>query len=153
MVEVMVAILILTIAILPMAAMFTTGLDSLTKSSGYDKARALANAQLEKGQNLSKTTPAGWATLNSTSFPVCAGGSGPTSMGSGNSTATNCTDPDAPGYTFDLKKQYVQFDPAGATGADLQILPSTTDQKMMQLTVTVHWRENSYKTTRMVFQA
>jgi prepilin-type N-terminal cleavage/methylation domain-containing protein len=47
-VEVMVAILILLIAIIPMVGMFDVGLRSATTGGNYDRARMLANANLEK---------------------------------------------------------------------------------------------------------
>jgi prepilin-type N-terminal cleavage/methylation domain-containing protein len=52
-VEVMVSIIILAIAILPMASMFDMGLNSATAGSKYDKARALANLKMEEAKNLS----------------------------------------------------------------------------------------------------
>src|SRR5918997_1300203 len=52
----MVSIVILAIAILPMFAMFDTGLHSANRGSNYDKARALANKQLEQAQSLSYGT-------------------------------------------------------------------------------------------------
>src|SRR5215210_4620017 len=51
-VEVMVSIMILAIAIVPMAAMFDMGLSSATKSGNYDRARALANLKLEQAKSL-----------------------------------------------------------------------------------------------------
>jgi prepilin-type N-terminal cleavage/methylation domain-containing protein len=51
-VEVMVAIFILAIAIIPMVGMFDTGLHSATAGSNYDRARMLANANLEKVRSL-----------------------------------------------------------------------------------------------------
>ncbi len=47
-VEVIVSILILTIAIIPMVGMFDMGLKSATQGSKYDTARALVNKNLEK---------------------------------------------------------------------------------------------------------
>lgn len=46
-VEVVVAILILAVAILPMAAMFDSALNASRASGDYDKARALAHRTLE----------------------------------------------------------------------------------------------------------
>jgi len=46
-VEVMVSIMILAIAIIPMVGMFDAGLRAASTSGNYDKARALANANLE----------------------------------------------------------------------------------------------------------
>ena len=51
-VEVMVSMIILTIAILPMAGMFDMGLNSATRGSNYDKARALANLKMEEAKSL-----------------------------------------------------------------------------------------------------
>ena len=48
----MVSIIILAIAILPMVGMFDMGLNSATKGSNYDKARALANLKLEQAKSL-----------------------------------------------------------------------------------------------------
>jgi prepilin-type N-terminal cleavage/methylation domain-containing protein len=47
-VEVMVAIMILAIAILPMVSMFDAGLQASAQGSNYDEARALANEKLEE---------------------------------------------------------------------------------------------------------
>src|SRR5215217_3487271 len=52
-VEVLASIIIMGIAILPMIAMFDTGLNSASRGSNYDKARMLANANIEKVQSLS----------------------------------------------------------------------------------------------------
>jgi Tfp pilus assembly protein PilV len=52
-VEVIASILIMGIAILPMIAMFDTGLNSATAGSNYDKARMLADTNLEKVRALS----------------------------------------------------------------------------------------------------
>jgi prepilin-type N-terminal cleavage/methylation domain-containing protein len=51
-VEVMVAIIIMALAILPMVAMFDMGLHSTTVGSSYDRARTLANLKLEEAKNL-----------------------------------------------------------------------------------------------------
>ena len=47
-VEVIVSIFILAAAILPMVGMFDMGLNAATRGSNYDKARALADTNLEK---------------------------------------------------------------------------------------------------------
>jgi prepilin-type N-terminal cleavage/methylation domain-containing protein len=51
-VEVIVSIIIMAIAILPMITMFDMGLHTATAGSNYDKARMLANTNLEKGRAL-----------------------------------------------------------------------------------------------------
>lgn len=53
MVEVMVAILILAVAIIPMVGMFDAGLRAAVVGSNYDQARALANSNLEKVEAMS----------------------------------------------------------------------------------------------------
>lgn len=55
MVEVVVAILILSIAILPMVSMFDAGLRAAVLGGNYDKGRALANTNLESVKGLSYT--------------------------------------------------------------------------------------------------
>ena len=55
-VEVMVSIIILAIAILPMAGMFDMGINTATQGGQYDKARALANMKLEEAKSLSFAT-------------------------------------------------------------------------------------------------
>jgi Tfp pilus assembly protein PilV len=51
-VEVIVSILLLSIAIIPMVGMFDTGLKTATSSGNYDGARALAYTNLEKVRSL-----------------------------------------------------------------------------------------------------
>ncbi len=52
-VEVMVAIMLLSIAIIPMVGMFDAGLRSASLGGNYDQARALANEKLEEAKALS----------------------------------------------------------------------------------------------------
>lgn len=52
-VEVMVAIMILAIAIIPMVSMFDAGLRAAVLGGNYDAARALANEKLEETKSLS----------------------------------------------------------------------------------------------------
>ena len=54
-VEVMVSIVLLSIAIIPMVGMFDMGLNSARKAGNYDEARALAYTNLEKVRALSYT--------------------------------------------------------------------------------------------------
>ena len=51
-VEVMVAIVVLTLAILPMVGMFEAALRAATTSGDYDRARACANQKLEHAKSL-----------------------------------------------------------------------------------------------------
>src|SRR5919202_4783808 len=50
--ETIIAIILLTLAILPMASMFDMGLHGVTANSHYDKARMLANLKLEQADSL-----------------------------------------------------------------------------------------------------
>jgi hypothetical protein len=62
-VEVMVATIVLTVAILPMVGMFEAALRAATTSGDYDRARACANQRLEQAKSLPyevvKAGPAG----------------------------------------------------------------------------------------------
>jgi len=60
-VEVMMAIVIIAIAIIPMVGMFDVGLKSATAGSSYDQARALANKNLEIVRALPYNKPGGLA--------------------------------------------------------------------------------------------
>ena len=51
-IEILVAILLLSIAIIPMVGMFDAGLRAAVLGSNYDKARALANGTLEEVKSL-----------------------------------------------------------------------------------------------------
>ncbi len=60
-VEVIVSIMLLSIAIIPMVGMFDAGLRAAMTGSNYDRARTLANSSMEniKALPYTKTTPAG----------------------------------------------------------------------------------------------
>lgn len=51
-VEVMVAIVVLTVALIPMVGMFEAGLRAATTSGDYDRARACATQRLEQAKSL-----------------------------------------------------------------------------------------------------
>lgn len=60
-VEVMVAMSVLALAVLPMVGMFEAGLRAATVSGDYDAARALANDRLEEVRALPYSRPGGAA--------------------------------------------------------------------------------------------
>jgi hypothetical protein len=60
-VEVIVSIMILTVAIIPMVVMFDTGLRAVTSSGNYDTARSLANGSMEQIKALPYDRPGGAA--------------------------------------------------------------------------------------------
>lgn len=57
-VELMVAIVVLTVAVLPMVGMFDAGLRAATASGDYDAARACAGQRLEQARSLPYETVA-----------------------------------------------------------------------------------------------
>jgi prepilin-type N-terminal cleavage/methylation domain-containing protein len=128
-VEVMASIIILAIAILPMVGMFDMGLTSATRGSNYDKARALANKQLEQSQSLSYNAVR-------TNFPNAPC----TFDGSGLCEATDLQDPDSEfdHLRYTIRKQYVN----GSTIAD-----ASDDTGMMKITVVIGWGGNNFDDT------
>jgi prepilin-type N-terminal cleavage/methylation domain-containing protein len=126
-VEVMAAIMILAIAILPMVSMFDAGLEAATTSSNYDTARALANEKLEEVRALPYNrsgSPADSAVeIYRPGSPVSG------TEGSFNYTITT-------NYWFE-------------SGGNLQAAPDNSIMRpMMQIAVTVTWPSgNSYTTT------
>ncbi len=129
-VEVMASIVLLTIAILPMMAMFDTGLHSANSASNLDKARALAMKQLELAQSLS------YGTVR-TSFPNAPC----TFDGSGLCEAENLQDPDAEfaNFRYAIRKQYV----APSEDED-EFVNAEDDSAMMQITVEVSWGGDNF---------
>ncbi len=125
--EVMVAILILAIAIIPMVGMFDAGLRASVTGSNYDKARSLANERLERVRALPYNRPLGAA---DSAVEIYAPGTPVT----GTSGA----------FTYRVETAYW-----GESGGTLEANPSNTIVKpLMRIVVTVTWGgNNSYKTT------
>lgn len=140
-VEVMVAIMLLSIAIIPMVGMFDAGLNAAIQGSSYDKARALANKQLETAKNLP------YATVRD-NFPTGTGAPctvAPCTV-TGVIESSNQTDAEFPGFTYKVRKAYVGLNPASGNIAE-----SESARTMMQVTITVNWGGGkSYSTTGLV---
>lgn len=142
-VEVMVSIMILTIAIIPMVAMFDMGLSSATSSGNYDKARTFSNERLEeaKGQT--------YAIINSDSFP---GSVTPSNCGTGCRRYDVSSVPSSVGLptgsTYRITKQYLSQ--PNSTAASQDFSNSSTDKNLMKVTVRVSWNNNSYETSTVV---
>lgn len=133
-VEVMVAIMLLAIAIIPMAGMFDAGLRAAVLGGNYDSGRALANKQMETAKNLS------YADARD-KFPV---NSSTPSTATGVYVSSNQTDGDFPNFTYKVRKAYVTLGPTGIT-------EDATASTMMNITVTVNWGSgNEYSTTGLV---
>lgn len=124
-VEVMVSIMILTLAIIPMVAMFDTGLRAANTAGNYDKARTLAKKQLEAAQSLSYG-------VVKTNFPNAPC----TFDGTGLCESVDRQDPSGEFSTFryTIRKQYVQPDGAATTFVD-----TNEDKGLMRITVIVGW--------------
>lgn len=126
-IEVMVAIILLAIAILPMVGMFDAGLRAATMSGQYDQARALANENLEKVRalNYQDATAAG-------NYPPGPEKSCP-GFTSGSNGLNSCT----------IKTTFYREDGGALVAAD-----SSVPRSMMQIVVEVRWgSSNSYTTT------
>jgi prepilin-type N-terminal cleavage/methylation domain-containing protein len=133
-IEVMVAIMLLSIAIIPMVGMFDMGLQSATRGGNYDRARALANKQLETAKDLSYQDARDRFPANS-STPDAA---------TGVYESSNQTDTDYPDFTYKVRKAY-------ATLGSTEITENASARTMMKVTVTVNWgSSNSYSTTGLV---
>ena len=129
-VEVMVAILILAVAIIPMVSMFDAGLRAAVLGSNYDRARALGNEKLEDVRALPYKRPGGSADSVVELYDPAS----PSSLATG--TVGN--------FNYNVQTRYVD-----ATLLNPTLAPATPQ---MQVTVEVRWDGNtkSYKTTGFV---
>ena len=118
-VEVMASIMILAIAIIPMVGMFDAGLNAASRGGNYDKARALANQQLETAKSLPYETVRD-------SFPNGTPAPNPAVTSSGQSA------PD--GFSYTVTKRFI----------DSEFANSSTDVGMMKITITVSRAGNTY---------
>ena len=133
-VEVLVAIVILAVAILPMVGMFESGLKAANTSGNYDKARSLATLKLEQA----KTLP--YDTVN-TDFPTGANLNG---CGSGCRLTTYLDPEPAPSPSFDgleyrVEKQYLEQPPVEPGSSSIAFRNWPEDAGLMKITVTVEW--------------
>jgi Tfp pilus assembly protein PilV len=126
-VEAMAAIVVLSIAIIPMVGMLDAGLNASRSAGNYDKARLLANNRLEAVQALPYTRPGGAADsaveLYHPATPV-PGTSGP--------------------FSYTVTTQYWR-----ENGGNLEAVANTSIVRpMMRVTVTVTWDGSHSYTTR-----
>jgi prepilin-type N-terminal cleavage/methylation domain-containing protein len=164
-VEVMAAIVIMTIAILPMAAMLDTGLRSATKGSNYDKARTLANLKLEQAKNLPFVEVRD-------NFPEAVGtatlydAAGYYQSDWRTDAAQDYWDPadnftDFANFQYRVEKQYMRqpcLDPDTQVPdpdcpPSVNFEPSNTETALIRVTVAVRWGDgNTYTTSGLVAQ-
>jgi hypothetical protein len=133
-IEVMATIMLLTLAILPMAGMFDMGLKSATKGSNYDRSRALANLKMEEAKSLS------FAAVEN-DFPEA-----------GNTTPYDdpalLEDADFPHLKYRVEKEYIEQ----PTASSVEFNPSTTGPtKLIRITVIVQWGDDDNPTTYTTF--
>lgn len=134
-VEVLAAIVILSIAIIPMVGMFDVGLRAADGSGDYDKARALANQKLEQAQALSYDSvlerfPDGDTVVPDDGAPV--------------TSSPRQTEPAFPGFAYDVTKQFVEVEGNAVVRSD------DKDMGLIKVTVAVYWEGKSYSTTGLV---
>jgi prepilin-type N-terminal cleavage/methylation domain-containing protein len=118
-VEVMVSIMILTVAIIPMVGMFDVGLRAASTSDNYDQARALANANLEAAKGMS--------------FRQAA-------------SLSSCPRDDAPNFDCDVVTTYVHLISTGTGTARFAASGTGDPRDMVKVTVTVEWGDGSQYT-------
>src|SRR5215217_4780978 len=129
-VEVMASIILLTLAILPMAGMFDMGLNSATSGSNYDKSRALANLKMEEAKSLP------FADVES-NFPEA-----------GNTTpfdSAPLTEADYPNFKYKVEKQYMQKPTEEIPGWVEE--PGGTPTNLIKIKVTVQWADGKEYST------
>jgi prepilin-type N-terminal cleavage/methylation domain-containing protein len=124
-VEVLVAIAILSLAILPMVGMFEAALRAATLGGNYDRARALANEKLEEILALPYSEPGGPADSVTEKYP-------PTSPTSGKRGI----------FTYTVQTRFVDASFSNPTDS-----PPTSQ---MRVEVEVEWQGKSYTTTGFV---
>lgn len=128
-VEVVVSIMLLSIAIIPMVGMFDTALNSATRGSNYDKARALANMKLEEVKALPFEKAGGPADSLLEKYR-------PLNEPSGAGTAVSCNQ--SP-FTCSVKTRYV--------GTDLTTPTSGARTTLVKIDVEISWGGTTYKTS------
>lgn len=136
-VEVMVAILILAIAIIPMVSMFDAGLRAAVTGSNYDRARAIAGEELEeiKALPFRIDDPAG-VSDSAVEFFRPANGPSPPPGGS-----TPCSPPIDAAFDCDVTTNYLN---------PITLTPDGTARTMMSVQVTVTWSSGDYTTTGLI---
>ena len=142
-VEVMASIMILTLAILPMAGMFDMGLRSATTGSNYDKARTLANLKLEQTKTLPFDSNSDTTQDVRDNFPEAAGTT-TTYNPSGYyqsawKTESGAASADFTNFRYRIEKQYMT-QPSGAPAFSSEnFSTSNTVTNLIRVKVTVGW--------------
>jgi Tfp pilus assembly protein PilV len=125
MVEVMAAIMILALAILPMVGMFDAALRAAVLGGNYDKARALANEKLEEVRALPYERPGGAVDSVVEKYPPASRATGTEGM-----------------FTYTVRTKFVD---AGFSNPGTSVPTS-----QMRVEVEVDWQGKSYTTAGFV---
>ena len=147
-VEVMVSVILLTIAILPMVSMFDMGLQTTTKGSNYDKSRSLANLKLEEAKSLPFDSTD--ATIRDVvdNFPEAAGTTTTYTSGAYESAWKTVTGPASADFTnfqYKVKKEFMEQPDPALPSQDWA--PATSNTDLMRITITVQWADGNEYTT------
>jgi prepilin-type N-terminal cleavage/methylation domain-containing protein len=124
-VEVMAAIMILALAILPMVGMFDAALRSAVLGGNYDKARALANEKLEEVRALPYRQPGGAADSVIERHPPATPATGTEGI-----------------FTYTVRTNFVD--------ASFSHPSNSPPAPQMRVQVEVEWQGKSYTTTGFV---
>ncbi len=143
-VEVMISIIILTIAIIPMMTMFDMGLQGAITNSNYDKARTLANLKMEQAKNLP------FADVEN-NFPQAG-------IATPYDGAAWFTEPgaDFANFQYTVEKVYMTHPPIMDPAASENLTTSDTATGLIRVAVTVRWSNsdgtgfNTYTTFGLV---
>jgi Tfp pilus assembly protein PilV len=132
--ESIIAIILLTLAILPMVSMFDMGLHGVTANSHYDKARTLANLKLEQAKSLP------FADVEN-NFPAA----GVTTPYDGTAWFTE-PGADFANLQYTVKKRYMTQPPT-TPGSSVNFTTSGTATDLIRVTVTVRWSDGANTNT------
>lgn len=140
-VEVLAAIVILAVAIIPMVGMFDAGLRAASTGGNFDKARAQANQELESIRALPYYNKD--ATNNSARefYPPANGDSPP----AGNTTPCRTTPLPAGIASCDVRTDFVKVGPSS-------VETDGSARSMMRVQVTVRWSGGEYTATGLSSQ-
>lgn len=146
-VEVMAAIMLLAVAIIPMVGMFDAGLRAAVIGSNYDRGRAIASEELAEIQALPFSSPdlePASNTANSV-VEIYPPSNGPAPRAGLTITPKPCPGTIPSGFNCQVETVYARPDASG-------IVLDGTVRTMIQATVNVTWDggSNSYTTTGLV---
>lgn len=146
-VEVVVAIMLLGLAIIPMVSMFDAGLRASVVGSNNDRGRAIVSEELAEIQALPFSSPddPALATANSV-VEIYPPSNGPAPRADlVPKTPKGCTGTMPLGFTCNVETVYGRSEAAG-------FVPDPAVRTMVQATVTVEWDNNtkSYSTTGLI---